>query len=107
MKPRRVVPRERARQDMRAAARYYRLEAGEDVALGFVAELRAALATIATHPGAGSPHYGITLGIAGLRSRPLGRNSYLVFYVEGDGRIEVWRVIHGRRDIASLLGAPT
>ena len=106
MSSRRIDPRELARGDMRAAARYYRLEAGEDVALGFVAALRAALIAIAEHPGAGSPRYGIELGIAGLRSWPLDRYPYLVFYVELDDRIDVWRVLHGRRDIASMLRAP-
>jgi toxin ParE1/3/4 len=46
------------------------------------------------------------LGRPGLRSWPIARYPYLVFYREGEQRIEVLRVLHGRRDIASLLDAP-
>jgi toxin ParE1/3/4 len=31
---------------------------------------------------------------------------YLVFYIERDDHIEVWRVLHGRRDIPSRMREP-
>jgi toxin ParE1/3/4 len=32
------------------------------------------------------------------------RYPYLVFYVERDDHIDVWRVLHGQRDIPAWLG---
>lgn len=102
-----VRPRERAREDMANAVRHYRVEAGEAVALGLVEAIHAALTDIAIHPAAGSPRYGVMLGLEGLRSRQPSRYPYLVFYVERPDRIEVWRVLHTRRDIASILAEPS
>lgn len=31
---------------------------------------------------------------------------YLVFYIERDDHIDVWRVLHGRRDIPSRMREP-
>ena len=35
--------------------------------------------------------------------RPLKRYPYLVFYIEQDDHIDVWRVLHSHRDIPSWL----
>lgn len=101
-----VIPRGMARRDMREATIHYARTAGEAVAAGFVAALRSTLAAIADQPGAGSPRFGLMLHRPGLRSWPLARYPYLVFYMEFEDRIEVLRVLHGRRDIPSLFGAP-
>ena len=107
MTPKPVLPREWAREDMTNAVRHYRLDAGEEAALGLVGAIDAALAAIGAHPAAGSPRYGVMLSIEGLRSRQLGRYPYLVFYLERADWIEVWRVLHTRRDIASILAEPS
>jgi toxin ParE1/3/4 len=39
----------------------------------------------------------------GLRARPLRRFPHIVFYVEMSGRIDVWRVLHGARDIPAWM----
>lgn len=101
-----VVPREWAREDMAAAVRYYRREAGERVAMSLVSAIELALAGLARRPGAGSPRYGQLTGIADLKSWPLGRFPYLVFYVERADKIEIWRMLHARRDIAPMLEEP-
>ena len=106
MSPKPVVPSERARQDLAAAVRYYRREAGEDVALDLVSTIQVALQALARRPGAGSPRYGQMIGMADLRSWPLGRYPYLVFYVERVDQIDVWRILHTRRDLAARLGEP-
>lgn len=98
-----VVPRSVARRDMREATIHYSRTAGETVAAGFVAALQSTLIALADQPGAGSPRFGLMLNRPGLRSWPLARYPYLVFYREFEDRIEVLRVLHGRRDIASLL----
>jgi toxin ParE1/3/4 len=47
------------------------------------------------------------LNIPGLRSWPLTRYPYLVFYIERDNHIDVWRVLQSQRDIAKWLSANT
>ena len=43
------------------------------------------------------------LEIPGLRVRPVTRFPYLVFYVVGDKIVDVWRILHSRRDIPSSV----
>jgi toxin ParE1/3/4 len=45
------------------------------------------------------------LEIAGLRVWPIeGFRNYLVFYRPTDEGVDIWRVLHGARDIESLFG---
>jgi toxin ParE1/3/4 len=41
--------------------------------------------------------------IDGLRTWPLKRFPHLLFYVAGDTRIDVWRLLHASRDIPAWL----
>jgi toxin ParE1/3/4 len=104
--PKPVVPRERANRDIDEAVEYYLNEGGETAALGFVAALERAWRHIAHHPAAGSARYAHELGLPGVRSWPLKRYPYLIFFVERDDHIDVWRVLHGRRDIPAWLHEP-
>jgi toxin ParE1/3/4 len=99
----RVIRLESARQDEREAVTHYAREAGFEIALSFREALREAYRAIADHPGAGSPRYADLLAIKGLRSRKLAGYPYLVFYVERGDHIDVWRVLHGQRDILTWL----
>jgi toxin ParE1/3/4 len=103
MTPKAVVPRERARRDVAEAVDYYAAEAGADVALGFVDALQQAFRAVGDHPGIGSPRYAHELALPGLRSRMLHGFPFLIFYVEGEDRIDVWRVLHAQRDIPAWL----
>lgn len=98
-----LVPREVAHRDAEAAVDHYLREAGPDVALRFVDALQAAYRLIGDHPTAGSPRYGHALMIPGLRSLLLRRYPYLVFYVERDDHIDVWRALHAQRDIPASM----
>lgn len=98
-----IVPRELANRDVEEAIDHYLLEATAKVALAFVDELEKAYAHIARHPASGSPRYAHQLGLADLRFWPLGRYPYLVFYVEYDEHIDVWRVLHQQRDIPAWM----
>jgi toxin ParE1/3/4 len=98
-----IVPRELANKDVDEAIDHYLVEATSKVALGFVDEIEKAYAHIARHPASGSPRYAHQLGLADLRFWPLGRYSYLVFYVERDEYIDVWRVLHEQRDIPAWV----
>lgn len=106
MTPKPVVPREQARADIRAAVHYYADEAGEDTALGFIDALRNAYRLISSRPATGSPLYGHELNLPGLRHRRLKRYPFLVFYIEGDDHIDVWRVLHAQRDIPARMRGP-
>ena len=98
-----VLPRALARQDAEAAVDPYRREAGPEVALGFIDSLEAIYRAIAERPAAGSARYAHELALPGLRSRSLKRYPYVVFFVERDDHIDVWRVLHAERDIPARM----
>ncbi|MDP9812870.1 toxin ParE1/3/4 [Rhizobium tibeticum] len=106
MSNKRIIPRELARNDAEAAVDYYAREAGIEVALGFVDALQAAYDLIASHPESGSLRYSYELGLPDLRNVHLKRNPYLVFYREQTDYIEVWRVLHAKRDIPQWMQGP-
>ncbi len=66
---------------------------------GFVAALEKAYAHIQRAPATGSPRWAHELNIPGLHSWPCSPHPQLVFYLVQPERIEVWRVLHGSRDI--------
>jgi len=98
-----VIPRTLACRDIEEAVEHHLGEGGAEVALGFVEALEQAFAHIGRYPASGSPRYGHELGIPGLRSWPLGRFPHLVFYVERRSHVDVWRVLHGVRDIPAWM----
>jgi len=100
-----VLPRERANQDAEDAIAYYVSESAVDAALGFIDALEQAYMTLGEHPGIGSPRWGDELDLPGLRSWPLAGYPFLVFYVEQPDHVDVWRVLHMRRDLQTTLGA--
>jgi toxin ParE1/3/4 len=99
LKPKPVVPREQAIRDVEGIADHYLTEGAERAALGFIEALERAYSRIGRHPASGSPRYAHELDLPGLRSWPLARYPHLVFYVERPDHIDVWRVLHGQRDI--------
>ncbi|MEX0697161.1 MAG: type II toxin-antitoxin system RelE/ParE family toxin [Dongiaceae bacterium] len=103
MRPKRIIPRERTKQDIDEAVDYYLSETGENAALGFIDALEQAFRHIARHPATGSSRYAHELDLPGLRYWPLKRYPYLVFFVEHDDHIDVWRILHGARDIPAWM----
>ncbi|WP_304172417.1 type II toxin-antitoxin system RelE/ParE family toxin [Phenylobacterium aquaticum] len=101
-----IVLRETARRDVEAAVEAYAALAGTTVALGFISALESAYRAISAQPAAGSPRYGQELDLPGLRSRLLGRFPYLIFYIERDSHVDVWRVLHAHQDIPAWLQPP-
>ena len=98
-----VVLREQAQRDVDEATDFYLAEAGEAVALRFIDALQTTPSALSRQPAAGSPRYAQELDLPGLRSRIVGRFPYVVFYVERDRDLDVWRVLHAKRDIAARL----
>ena len=103
MKTKPVIPREQAKRDVDEALACYLSEAGEAVAFRFIDALEKAYAHIARHPATGSPRYAHELNLPGLRAWPLSSYPQLVFYVEQPDHIDVWRVLHGQRDIPTWM----
>ena len=101
-----VVPREQANRDIDEAIAYYLSEDAEQAALGFIDAVEQAYAHISLHPATGSPRYAHELNLPRLRCWPLTRYPHLVFYVERPSHIDVWRVLHGQRDIPAWMQDP-
>jgi len=101
-----IVPRERATRDVDDAIDYYLAEGGPTVALGFIDALERAYLHVGRSPASGALRYAQELGIPDLRCWPLDRYPYLVFYVEREDDIDVWRILHGHRDVPASLREP-
>ena len=97
-----VIPRALASRDVDQAIDHYLDEGGERVGLGFIDALEKAY----RHPASGAPRYAQELDLPGLRAWPLKRYPYLVFYVERDDHIDVWRVLHSQRDLPAWMREP-
>lgn len=106
MKTKTVVPRGQANRDVDEAIAYYLAEDAEKAALGFIDALEQAYTHIGRNPGTGSPRYAHELNLPGLRAWQLARYPHVVFYVERPDHIDVWRVLHGQRDIPAWMRVP-
>lgn len=104
MKP--LIPRELANKDIDAAIDFYIGQDAHQAASGFVDALENAFTHIGRHPATGSLRYAHALDLPGLRFWPIPPFPYLIFYVELDDRIDVWRVLHGHRDIPAWMQDP-
>jgi toxin ParE1/3/4 len=98
-----VIPRSQADRDVRQALEYYLGQGALGAATKFIAALEAAYTQIARQPQAGSPRYGHELNLPGLRFVPLHGFPHLVFYVEREDHVDIWRVLHGQRDVPSWM----
>ena len=106
MKVKPIVPREQAHRDVEDAVAHCLAENAEAAALGFIEALENAYGHIGRHPATGSPRYAHALNLPGLRSWPLTRYPCLVFFVERSDHVDVWRVLHGQRDIPAWMQEP-
>ena len=106
MKTKPVVPRELAKRDVDEAIEHYLSEDAAEAALGFIDALERAYTHISRHPSSGSSGYALELNLPGLRSWPLTRYPYLLFYIEQPDHVDVWRVLHSHRDIPAWMAEP-
>lgn len=98
-----IVPRTAAEHDIDQAIGFYLDEGARQAALGFIDALERTYDHIARNPAGGSPRYAQALNLPGLRSWPLARYLHIVFYIQRDDHIDIWRVLHGQRDIPAWL----
>ncbi|MFM8898407.1 MAG: type II toxin-antitoxin system RelE/ParE family toxin [Burkholderiales bacterium] len=103
MTTKRVVLRERAKQDVNDAIDHYLNEGAEQAALHFVDDLERAYIHLSRQSASGSPRYAHELNLPGLRFWPLTRFAHLVFYFERGDVVDVWRVLHAKQDIPSWM----
>jgi toxin ParE1/3/4 len=95
-----------AEQDIVQASFHYQAEGGEALALDFIEETEQAFRRIGRNPRIGSPRYAFELGLEGLRAWPLRRFPDLIFYIEQPNALDVWRLLHGQRDIPAWMQYP-
>ena len=101
-----VVLRQRAQRDVDETVAYYVVEALAAVSSAFIDALEDTLRHVGEHPASGSPRHASELNLPGLRSWIITGFPYLIFYVEREADIDVWRVLHGARDIPAWLREP-
>jgi toxin ParE1/3/4 len=99
----RPVLRTRANRDIEEAIDFYLGESAPHAALKFIGTLEQALGDIERHPAIGSTRYATELDLPGLRCGQLKGYPHLVFYIERKDYVDVWRVLHGSRDIPVWL----
>lgn len=104
--PRPIIPRSLADQDIDDAITHYLREAGPPTAARFVNALERSFERVGRHPAAGSPRLAVELDIPGLRTQRVIGFPHQIFYVERPDHIDVWRVLHGRRDLSQALQEP-
>jgi toxin ParE1/3/4 len=95
--------RSRAAGDIDSAVDFYVAEAGADVAGRFVDAVERSVRQLGRQPHGGSLRFAFELDIPGLRAFPVSRFPYLVFYVERETELDVWRLLHTSRDIPTTL----
>ena len=98
-----VILRQAAVDDVDSTITTYLTNSDQDTALRFVEALEATYAHISAYPGSGSSRYAHELSLPGLQSWPVTGFPYLVFAVERSDHIDIWRVLHMRRDIPAAL----
>jgi toxin ParE1/3/4 len=98
-----LVPREQAQRDVEDAVGFYLAEGSEAATFGFIDALQKAYAHISRHPATRSSRYAHELNLPGLRHWHLPHYPHLVFYVERADHIDVWRILHGQRDIPAWM----
>ena len=101
-----VVLRKRAQRDVEEAIEHYLAATGPAVALAFIDAVEDTRRRIGEQPATGSPRHAHELDIPGLRFRPVERFPYLVFHVEREAELDVWRVLHGAREIPAWMREP-
>lgn len=100
-KPVALLPQ--AERDIDQGIEYYQSEGGPTLALQWVEAVDSALRHLGANPKTGSTRYTALLKLAGLRFWTMKQFPYLIFSVEREAQIDVWRVVHAQRDVPEWL----
>ena len=100
----RIIRHAAARQDLVEIVAYYIREGSPSAARHFREQAESTFERLRDMPGIGASYDLEYAALAGLRFFPISRfRKYLVFYRTTNDGIEVMRVLHGSRDIHSIL----
>lgn len=69
----------------------------------FVDTFERIVSGIGRHPHQGSLSLAHELDIPGLRFRRISGFAHLIFDIEGDQYVDVWRILHERRDLPATF----
>lgn len=92
-----------ALKDLQRALLNYELNNAEQAVDGCLDALAKAYQHISSFPKTGSTRTGNEINLPGLRSWPLTKYPFLLFYVEENDQIDCWRLIHEKRDVSTFL----
>ena len=103
---RRIRVEQEAEADLASSVEYYRGEGGEELALRFLAHTQEAFELLEREPGIGHV-FGSAKAerLKSLRVWPLDEFPYVVFYEADAEELRVYCVVHGKRDIETLIKA--
>jgi toxin ParE1/3/4 len=100
-KPKRLIWSPRAEQDLQEIWRYLAAEASLPTADKLIRQVIHAAERIGDRPLSGRARDDLTPGLRAVLSHP-----YVVFYRVVEDDVQVVRVLHERRDIATALSKP-
>lgn len=92
--------------DLESASSYYVAEADVATAIRFVDAVEATAQRISRNPRLGSLRFAYELSVPDLRIVSVGKFQYLLFYLERETSVDVWRLLHASRDIPASLREP-
>ena len=98
--------RDLATLDLESASSYYVSEADVATAIRFVDAVEATARRIGRNPRLGSLRFAYELSVPDLRVVAVGKFAYLLFCLERESHVEVWRLLHTSRDIPASLQEP-
>jgi toxin ParE1/3/4 len=105
VKPLRCVSTPAADLDAEAIAAHYAAKGGEDLVIRFLLALDSATEFLRRNPEAGSPRHFRNPRLKGLRSWPVrGFEDIRLYYLRvNDNALRIVRILHGKRDVESIL----
>ena len=103
MSNKRFIPHHFAVEDEEEIVQYYEQTSSEQVALGFIDALDQAFLQLSRYPQMGSPRPEYDLELDGIRSWPLKKFPHLIYYEIQTDQIELWRILHPKRDVAQTM----
>lgn len=103
MSKNRFIPHRFSVQDEEEIVRYYEQTSSEQIALSFINALDQAFSQLGRYPQMGSPRPEYDLELDGIRSWPLKKFPHLIYYETQGDHIELWRILHPKRDITQTM----
>ena len=96
-----LVRKDHAKADLIEIADYFNATGHEQLSERFLVKVKEALDLLLGLPGSGSPR---EYGIPGLRAFPVPQfGNYLIFYVSTETELHLLHILHGARDLVTVL----